>query len=147
MSHTTAIKGISIQNIAALRAAIDELNTIGIKCSLIEDATPRAFYPDQKGLGKADFVIKLDASRYDVGLYKNADGAYEARTDFWAGEVAKVLGGKATAPEHAQQAQMGKLFQMYGIHAATLEARRTGKMVRRVTNEETGQVKLVLTGF
>ncbi len=147
MSHTTAIKGIMIQNIAALRATIEELNEKGIKCSLLENEIPRAYYQNQQGLGKADFVIKLDAARYDIGLYKNDAGAYEARTDFWGGDVAKILGGKASAPEHQEQSQLGKLFQTYGIQAATMEARRQGKMVRRVTNEETGDIKLVLTGF
>lgn len=147
MSHTTSIGGIKIANIDALEAAIAELANAGIKCSLVADSTPRAYFKDQQGMGRADYVIKLDNSRYDIGLYKQEDGSYEPRTDFWGGDVAKLLGGTAGAPEREQQAQLGKLFQMYGVHAATLEARRSGKMVRRVNDDVTGQIKLVVTGF
>lgn len=147
MSHTTAIKGIAIQNIEALRAAITDLNEKGIKCSLVADATPRAFYQNQQGLGKADFVIQLEASRYDIGLYKNEAGVYEARTDFWGQDVEKLLGGKASSPEHKQQAQLGKLFQSYGVRAAMDQVRKEGKQCQRIENAETGEVKLVITGF
>jgi len=152
MSHTTAIKGIKIQNIAALTAAIAELNGKGVKCSLAENATPRAYFPNQPGLGLADYVVRLDDAAYDVGLYKQEDGSYEARTDFWSSPstgkpVASILGGVATKPEYNEQSKMGRLFQAYGIHAAMHEARKQGKSVRRIDNEQTGEVKLVLTGF
>ena len=96
-------------------------------------------------MGKADFVIRLDNAKHDVGLYKDADGGYEARTDFWGGSVAACLGAPARSPETAQQAQMGKLFQMYGIHAATEAARKKGHMVRRIAKQD-GTIALEITG-
>ena len=40
---------------------------------------------------------------------------------------------------------MGKLFQLYGVHAAMEAARRKGHMVRRI-NREDGRVALEVTG-
>lgn len=145
MSHTSTVKSIKIQSVTALRAAIAELATQGIRVSLVENDTPRAYFANQTGMGKADFVIKLADSPYDIGLYKAEDGSYEARTDFWAGAVERVLGAKARSAETTEQARMGKLFQMYGIHAATEAARRKGHMVRRIPKQD-GTIALEITG-
>lgn len=145
MSHTTSIASIKITNIAALRLAIAELAAQGLKIALQEGGTPRAYYPNQTGLGVADFVVKLGDARYDIGLYKDKDGAYEARTDFWAGDVEKVLGAPASSPAAAGQAKLGRLFQAYGLNAATLEAKRKGYMVQRVPQKDgTIQLKMML---
>lgn len=146
MSHTSTIKAVKIQSISALQATIAELNTKGIRCSLVPNATPRAYFANQEGMGSADFVIKLDDSPYDIGLYKDETGAFEARTDFFGNHINKLLGGKATTPERREQAQMGKLFQLYGVHAAMEQARRKGHTVRRIDDTATDTVKLVLTG-
>lgn len=145
MSHTATVKSIKITSLTALRSAVAELAQNGTRCSLIENSTPRAYFSNQAGMGQADFVLKLDASPYDIGLYKTEDGSYEARTDFYAGHIEKVLGAKACSVESAAQAKMGKLFQMYGIHAATEAARKKGHMVKRV-NKEDGRVLLEVTG-
>jgi hypothetical protein len=145
LSHTASVKSIRIQSVTALRAAIQELATTGVRCSLLENATPRAFYNNQAGMGVANFVIKLDASPYDIGLYKQADGSYEARTDFYARHIENLLGAPAKSPASAEQAKMGKLFQLYGIHAATEAARKKGHMVRRI-NKQDGTVALEVTG-
>lgn len=145
MSHTSTVKSIRIQSVSALRAAVAELATKGIRCSLVENAVPRAYYPNQQGLGQADFVLKLDDCKYDIGLYKTADGSYEARTDFFAGSVEKVIGAPASCPESAEQARMGKLFQAYGVHAAMEAARKKGHMVSRRDMPD-GKVKLEVTG-
>lgn len=145
MSHTTSIKAVKIQSVTALRAAVAELAQTGTRISLQEGGTPRAYFANQAGMGAADFVIRLDDSKYDIGLYKQQDGSYEARTDFFGNEINKVLGGTPTKPEYREQAQMGKLFQMYGIHAATETARRKGHTVRRITGKN-GLIQLELTG-
>lgn len=145
MSHTTSIKAIKIQSVSALRAAVEELNKTGVKMSLVPNETPRAYFQNQTGLGKADYVIKLDGAKYDIGLYKQPDGSLEARTDFWAGSVESVLGAKPRTQENAEQAKMGKLFQMYGVHAATETARRQGHSVRRITKSD-GTIALEVTG-
>lgn len=146
MSHTSTISSVKIASIAALEVAIANLNSRGIACSLTKDATPRAFYPDQPGLGKAEYVVNLPGAKYDVGLYLQPDGTYQARTDFWSGSVEQCLGGKPTTPERAEQAKMGLLFQEYNA-AVTMEAsRRKGLTVQRRLNSETGRITLELTG-
>lgn len=145
MSHTTSIKAVKIQSITALQAAIAELAASGIKISLTANATPRAYFENQAGMGKADFVVNIPGAAYDVGLYKTEDGSYEARSDFFGGSVSRVLGATATKPEYREQAQLGKLYQMYGVHAATEAARKKGHSVRRITAAD-GTIKLELTG-
>lgn len=145
MSHTSTVKSIMIVSITALRSAIAELAAQGIQCSLQEGGRPRAYFPQQQGMGDADFVIKLAQCPYDIGLYKNESGGYEARTDFWGGHIEKALGAPASTPESAMQAKMGRLFQMYGIHAATEAARKKGHMVRRIAQAD-GTVALEVTG-
>ncbi len=144
MSHTATVQSIKIQSVSALRAAITELAQSGIRCSLIENATPRAYFPNQVGMGQAEFVVKLEDSPYDIGLYKIGN-EYEARTDFHAGHISKVLGAPASSLASRQQAQMGKLFQMYGVHAATEAARAKGHMVNRVVRAN-GKIALEVTG-
>jgi hypothetical protein len=144
MSHTSTVKSIKIQSIPALRSAIDELARMGIQCSLVEKATPRAYFPNQEGMGQADYVIRLEQSPYDIGLYKT-DTGYEARTDFFGGSIERALGVKPTSKESTEQARMGKLFQMYGVHAATEAARMKGHMVQRITKPN-GVIALEISG-
>lgn len=146
MSHTSAVKTISISNVEALRAAVAELNTMGVKCTLLENAKPRAFYQNQGGMEKADYVIQLSGSRYDVGLYKSEAGGYELRTDFWGKDVEGQLGAQASGPGKTEQAKLGKLFQAYGIHAALGEARRKGYMATRQKGKD-GAEQVVITGY
>ena len=97
-------------------------------------------------MGEAPYVISLPGAAYDIGLYLSEDGrGYETRTDFFGGSVERLLGTKATSPESREQARMGKLFQLYGVHAATEAARRKGHSVRRVTGTD-GKIKLEITG-
>lgn len=146
MSHTSSIKAVKITSVTALNAAVAALVSRGIQCSLEENATPRAYFQNQQGMGKADFVVKLPNARYDVGLYKQADGSYEARTDFYGGSVAACLGGKATTPERHEQAQLGLLFQEYGAAVTIEAARKKGHMVRRIFDSEKQRITLEVTG-
>lgn len=146
MSHTSSVKSIIISNVDALRAAVEELNASGIRCSLKENASPRAFYQNQAGLGKADYVLELKDSRYDVGFYKSPNGGYEVRTDFWGKDVESKLGAQASAPDKGDQARLGRLFQTYGIHAAMQEARKKGLMATRQKGAD-GKEQVVVTGY
>jgi hypothetical protein len=141
MSHTTSLDGILFTDMDALRSAIDELKSNGVNCDLLENATPRAYYKDQSGLGKAPFVVRLNSTDYDVGLYEKEKGAYEARADFWAGKVSGQLGAEARDGENTDQAKLGKLYQMYAVHAATRQAVRQGYNVHRVTKDD-GTIQL-----
>lgn len=145
MSHTSTVKAIKITSISALRSALQELNQAGIRCSLIENATPRAYYQNQQGMGAANYVIKLEDCPYDLGLYLQADKSYDIRTDFFAGHVERVLGAKASEAGKAEQAKLGKLLQMYGLNAASEAARKKGHMVRRVVKAD-GVIALEITG-
>lgn len=147
MSHTTAIKGIKISNIEALQLAVAELAQQGKNIELVPNAQPRAFYNNQDGMGVADFVIKLGDSRYDIGLYKQADGTYEPRTDFWGQDVQKILGGKATDKQYEEQAKLGLLFQSYAVNAVEQQCRFEGKSTRRQVDEKSGQIQVIVTGY
>ncbi|MEG1121178.1 MAG: hypothetical protein RSE62_03145 [Citrobacter sp.] len=146
MSHTATIKAIKIMDIAALGAAVTELASMGIKISLVPDSTPRAYSVGQKGMGKADYVISIPDAKYDVGLYKQPDGSYEPRTDFFMGSVAKVLGTSHVVKGREEQAQLGKLLQFYGLHAASRAATQQGKSVRRVAGKD-GAIALEIVGY
>lgn len=145
MSHTSVVKAIKIQSLDALRSAVAELAQSGLKLTLQENATPRAFYANQAGLGKADIVLRVEDAQYDVGFYKNPEGYYEARADFFGGSIARVLGAAPSPGSTMDQAALGKLFQMYGIHVATATARKQGHMVRRI-QKANGMIALEVTG-
>lgn len=147
MSHTTAIDNIVFSDIAALTAAVNELNTKGVKCSLVKGGVPRAYYANQAGMGVADYVLKLDGCQYDVGFYHDkAKNGLVAKTDLFANHVAGVLGVRAGTGESSAQAALGKLNQTYAIHAATRRAVQQGMTVRRVNNQD-GSVRLVVGGI
>ena len=147
MSHTTEIADIVFSDIAALTAAVNELASKGVKCSLTKGGTPRAYYENQQGLGPADYVLRLDGAPYDIGFYQDAKKkGLVARTDLFAGRVAGVLGAPATGKETAAQAALGRLYQTYAIHAATRKAVAQGLSVKRMNNAD-GSVKLVVGGY
>lgn len=146
MSHTTEISGIVFRDVEALTLAVNEMAANGIKCSLVANATPRAYYENQQGLGKADYVLTLKDSPYDVGFYKDEKkGGFVARTDLFMGHVAKVLGvtDKSAAPA---QAALGRLYSTYAVHATMRQAARGGQTVRRINNPD-GSVRLAVTGY
>ena len=145
MSHTSTVASIVITDIKALKAAIKELNNAGVNCEFLENAVPRAYFTNQDGLGVAPYVIKLNDSRFDVGLYKNKKiGGYEARADFWANEVANQLGAPQKEGVQEEQAMLGKLYQTYGVVAAERQAAAQGYTSSRSVKKD-GTVQLVLT--
>lgn len=145
MSHTSTISNIIISDVHSLRSAIKELTDQGVRCELLKDAIPRAYFSDQQGMGKAPYVVKLVDGKYDVGLYENKEGqGYEARADFFGGHIEKLLGVNDSSPSNPGQAKMGKLYQMYAVHAATRKAIQNGHQVRRI-NQLNGGVQLEVT--
>lgn len=142
MSHTTTINSVEIKDVAALGAAINELKSKGINCEMLENARPRAYYGNQEGLNKnADYVLKLNDSKYDVGFYKNDQGSYDARCDLWADQVAKQIGVPVTEGVSREQAAIGKLLNLYSVHAVARQAARQGYRVQRV-DQDNGAVQL-----
>jgi hypothetical protein len=124
VSHFTEIK-TQIKDIEALRLACAELGV-----SLVPNTSARG-YSDTAT--KGDYVIRLKGL-YDIALNKQADGTYGLTADLWQGRVEQEVGSK-----------YGKLLQLYGVHKATLEARRKGLSVLR-RPQPNGSIKRVLMG-
>ncbi len=144
MSHTTYINDVVITDVGALRAAIEELKSNGVRCDLLENATPRAYYQSQSGMGQAPYVLQLKDSRYDVGFYYDeSKKGYQARADLFAGEVNKQVGDFCSTDDYKDhdRGSMGKLYKLYAVHAATRKAIQQGYTVRRI-NKADGSVQL-----
>ena len=124
MSHFTEIK-TQIKDIEALRSACQEMGL-----TLLQNADARGYYENKT---KGDYVIKLKGP-YDIALNKQPDGTFGLTADLWQGHVEKEVGQG-----------YGKLLQLYGVHKATIEARKKGLSVLR-RQQQNGSIKLVLMG-
>jgi hypothetical protein len=124
MSHFTEIK-TQIKDIEALRLAVQEMGL-----TLLENAEARGYYENKT---KGDFVIRLKGP-YDIALNKQPDGTFGLTADLWQGHVEKEVGQK-----------YGRLLQLYGVHKASIEARKKGLSVLR-RQQQNGAIKLVLMG-
>ena len=124
MSHFTEIK-TQIKDIEALRAACQELGL-----TLLQNADARGYYENQI---KGDYVVQLKGP-YDIALNKQPDGTFGLTADLWQGHVEREVGQK-----------YGTLLQLYGVHKATMEARKKGLSVLR-RHQPNGAIKLVLMG-
>jgi len=78
-------------------------------------------------------VVQLKGS-YDIAVNKQGDGTFRLTADLWQGHVEKEVGQN-----------YGKLLQLYGVHKATIEARKKGLSVMR-RQPQNGSIKLVLMG-
>ena len=124
MSHFTTIK-TQIKDIEALRSACRELGL-----SVLQNANARGYAQDQR---KGDFVIKL-AGPYDIAVNLQKDGTFGLTTDWWNGYVEGEVGK-----------DYSKLLQLYGVHKASLEAKKKGMSVLRRPQQD-GSIKLILIG-
>ena len=122
MSHFTTIK-TEIKDLSALRSVCAEMGLV-----LLQNAAARGYGQTEM---RAPYVIRLKGP-YDIALNRRANGTYELITDWWAGHVAKEVGPG-----------FGRLLQLYGVHKATLEARKRGYRLRR-ENQPNGEIKLIL---
>lgn len=151
MSHTTKLKGTVIRNINALRAAIEELAATGVSVELVENERPRMYYNNQHGV--CPYVVRLNNSRFDVGLDLQEDGTYTPVFDTHANTVGRHLGADVNVcpmprtQEGQATHQIGKLMQSYAKHTAMQEAAAQGYIVENSYTDEKGQVHLVLAGF
>ena len=124
MSHFTEIK-TQIKDIEALRKACEELGL-----PLLQNAEARGYYENKI---KGEYIIQLKGP-YDIALNKEADGTFGLTADLWNGHVENEVG-----PGY------GKLLQLYGVHKATIEARKKGLSVLR-RQQQNGSVKLIMMG-
>lgn len=148
MSHTTTIKSVPIKDIAALRAAVKDLQDAGVKCELRENVRPRMYSDAQsRATGVCDYVLHLDNSPYDVAFVKQKDGSYAPAFDEWSGRVAGQIGASCPLPNTAEgraQHAIGKLMQGYGKHAAMNQARAEGYIVESATYDKNQNLVLTL---
>jgi hypothetical protein len=124
MSHFTEIK-TQIKDVEALRLACQEF-----VLALLQNADARGYYENKT---KGDYVIKLKGP-YDIALNKQQDETFGLTADLWQGHVEQEVGKG-----------YGKLLQLYGVHKATIEARKKGLSVLR-RHQPNGSIKLVLMG-
>ena len=124
MSHFTTIT-TQVRDVEALRMAVKELGL-----TLAENASARGYASNET---KGDYVIKLKGP-YDIALNQQPDGSYGITADLWEGYVEKEVGK-----------DYGKLLQLYGVHKASIEARKNGLSVLR-RHQPNGSIKLVLMG-
>ena len=138
MSHTSTVSSIVIVDVDALKAAIAELKSNGVPCELLENMVPRAYYPNQQGLNQpARYILRLNGAPYDVAFYQNeAKSGYEARADFFGGGIEKHLGVKQEEGVPADQCRLGKLYNLYAVHATMRQAVRKGYKVSRVNKPD-----------
>lgn len=122
MSHFTTIK-TQIKDVEALRSAVNELGL-----QLLANTEARGYISNKT---KGDFVIRLKGP-YDVALNQQPDGTYGLTTDWWDGHVEKEVGSN-----------FGRLLQLYGVHKATVEAKKKGYSVLR-RHQPNGSIKLIL---
>ena len=125
MSHFTTIE-TQIRDILALTEACLEMGL-----TLVGNAEARGY---KANLHKGDYVIRLKGP-YDIAVNRQANGSYGLTTDWWDGYVEKEV-GKA----------YGRLLQLYGVHKASIEARRKGHTVRRHSMQD-GAIKLTIGGM
>jgi hypothetical protein len=124
MSHSTEIK-TQIKDIEALRLAVQEM-----RLTLLQNAEARGYYENKT---KGEYVVQLKGP-YDIAVNKQPDGTFGLTADLWQGHVEKEVGQG-----------YGKLLQLYGVHKATIEARKKGLSVMRKQKQD-GSIKLVLMG-
>ena len=120
MSHFTSIQ-TEIKDLTALRAACSEMDLL-----LLKNARARGYGSNQQ---HGDYIIRLKGP-YDIALNRQSDGHFTLGTDWWEGHVEKEVGKN-----------FGRLLQLYGVHKATMEARRRGCRVSR-ENKKNGEIKL-----
>ena len=89
MSHTASIKAVKIQSINALRAAVKELNERhGIKCTLVENTKPRAYFTEQMS-NKTDLFGDANATFQPTFSWNDVTGDLRINA-----EVKESKGGK-----------------------------------------------------
>jgi hypothetical protein len=114
MSHWTQM-AVEISDIPALQQAAQELG-----CFFIESGQARGYAGRNR---HAAYVLQTpEPCRYDIAVDPAADGKLALTTDWWGGDVARVVGDN-----------YGKLLQHYGIAKAELAAHAEGYLTTRET--------------
>lgn len=143
MSHVTSID-IEISDLTALEAAVREMGGTFLRNkksygwyghSVGDYPLPAGFTADM--LGKCEHAVGLTGTEYEIGVVRNPTKpkTYTLLYDFWGpGQKLKNHFGDG----------LKKLKQMYGVHAATLAAKKKGYLVTR--KQVGGTIKLQIAG-
>lgn len=145
MSHVTSIQA-EIKDIDAVKALCKEMgwtfkeNQRTYKwwgMSVGDYPLPQG--QKESDLGRCDHAIGIPGTTWEIGLRRNAQtGNYSLCYDFF---------GSQGQPLQAAIGEKGQKFmQLYGVHKATLEARKRGYIVTRQSGQN-GAIKLVVTGL
>jgi hypothetical protein len=151
MSHTTKLNNVVIRDVAALTAAVAELQAAGVRCELKTNAKPRMYYGNQHG--DCDYVLSLKDSQYDVGFDRQKDGTFVPVFDEWNGHVSRQIGADAAVcpmpntPEGRAQHAIGKFMQFYAKNAAINAAVSQGYMVEGAVMDDKGNCHLTIAGM
>ena len=145
MSHTTTLKNVAIRDVRAMRSAAEELAASGINCRLVENESPRMYYPGQQE--QCEYVLKLEDGSYDVGFKKQKDGTFAPVLDTWNGHVGRQIGASCPMPnteEGRAQHAIGKFMQSYSKNAAINAARNQGYNVEGTETDADGNVHVTI---
>ena len=145
MSHTTKIQSLVYRDVAALRAAVEELQGKGVRITLLENAVPRMYFQNQHS--ECAFVVRCEDARYDVGFDLQPDGSYVPVMDTWNNEVQRTIGASCPMPNGAEERAMhamGQLGQAYAKHAAINQATSDGFIVESCFTDDEGNLQLTL---
>jgi hypothetical protein len=130
MSHVTNID-IEVSDISALESAVAEMGGTFLRNkknyawyghSVGDYPLPTGFTKEM--LGKCEHAIGLKGTEYEIGVVRNPakPKTFTLLYDFWGpGQKLKSHFGDG----------LTKLKQMYGVHAATLAAKKKGYLVTR----------------
>lgn len=143
MSHCVSI-AIVLKDIAAVKAAAEELGM-----NFLENQKTYTWWGTKYGggsmpagftaadAGKCEHALGIEGNEWHVGVVKLKDGT--GYTLIWdgyghhGGALQQALGGPKAE----------KFTQLYGVHKATLEARRRGHSVVR-NLQPNGAIRLVI---
>jgi hypothetical protein len=131
MSHWTTIK-TQVRDVDALRAACREL-----KLELKGKGLARGYAGNNQ---EFDLVIPMPDCPYDIGLKRETGGGYSLHTDWY---VPYNRQGKNVVDYVG--AEFKRLVQLYGVHKATIEARKKGLQVQRMSGAN-GAIRLSISG-
>lgn len=147
MSHIVSIQ-TAIKDIDAVKAACAEL---GLEFK--ENQRTCAFWPTggapQTHPCTHAIALPVGTYRMELGLVLKPDGTYELvgdellkldDTSYWN----KALFGLERNPLGQN---FNKLLQLYGVHKATLEAKKRGYLVTRTVIPNTQKIQLTVTGM
>lgn len=145
MSHLVSV-AIEITDLDAVKATCRELGLQFLQgqktynwygYSVGDYPLPDGF--TKEDLGHCEHAIGIPGTTWQVGLAKPRNGkGYRLLFDFYGTQgrpILEALGGQ----------QAHKFCQLYGVHKATLAARKLGHSVQRTTGKN-GAINLVLTG-